>query len=63
MAHEINAEELAEKHGVRGLALRNVLRAHPNLTPDDKHREQYRIGPATEARIIAPSEFRGLSKR
>jgi hypothetical protein len=60
---EINAEELAEKHGVQGLALRNLLRAHPELTPGHEWHEHYRIDAETEARIVAHREFQGLPKR
>lgn len=59
----INAEELAEKHGVQGLALRNMLRAHPDLTPGHHWHEHYRIDAEAEARIVAHPEFQGLPKR
>jgi hypothetical protein len=59
----INAEELAEKHGVQGLALRNMLRAHPDLTPGHHWHEHYRIDAEVEARIVAHPEFQGLPKR
>jgi hypothetical protein len=61
--NSINAEELAEKHGVQGLALRNMLRAHPDLTPGHQWHEHYRIDAEVEARIVAHPEFRGLPKR
>lgn len=59
----INAEELAEKHGVQGLALRNMLRAYPDLTPGHHWHEHYRIDAEVEARIVAHPEFQGLPKR
>jgi hypothetical protein len=60
---EINAEELAEKRGVQGLALRNMLRAHPELVPDHQWHEHYRIDAKTEARIVTHPKFQGLPKR
>ena len=60
---EISAEELAEKHGVQGLALRNMLRAHPELTPGHEWHERYRIDADTGTRIVTPPEFQGLPKR
>ena len=60
---EINAEELAEKHGVQGLALRNMLRSHPDLTPGHEWHEHYRIDAETEARIVNHPDFQGLPKR
>jgi hypothetical protein len=60
---EINAEQLAEKHGVQGLALRNLLRAHPELTPGHEWHEHYRIDAETEALIVGHPEFQGLPKR
>jgi hypothetical protein len=60
---EINAEELAEKHGVQGLALRNMLRAHPELTPGHEHGDDYRIDSDAEARIVSHPEFQGLTRR
>jgi hypothetical protein len=61
--NSINAEELAEKHGVQGLALRNMLRTHPDLTPGHQWHEHYRIDAEVEARIVAHPEFQGLPKR
>lgn len=60
---DLNAEQLAEKHGVDGLALRNMLRAHPELTPGHERHEHYRIDAEVEARIVAHPEFQGLPKR
>jgi hypothetical protein len=60
---EVNAEQLAEKHGVQGLALRNLLRAHPELTPGHEWHEHYRIDAATEDRIVSHPEFQGLPRR
>ncbi len=51
MTQEINAEELAEKHGVQGLALRNMLRAHPDLTPGHKYRHTWLLAQARAGRI------------
>jgi hypothetical protein len=62
-SQEINAEELTEKHGVQGLALRNLLRARPELTPGHEWHEHYRIDAEVEARIVAHPEFQGLPKR
>lgn len=62
-SQEINAEQLADKHGVQGLALRNMLRAHPELTPGHEWHEHYRIDAEIEARIVAHPEFQGLPKR
>lgn len=59
----INAEQLAEKRGVQGLALRNLLRAHPELTPGHEWHRHYRIDAETEARIVSHPEFQGLLKR
>jgi hypothetical protein len=59
----MNAEELAEKHGVQGLALRNMLRAHPDLTPGHHWHEHYRIDVEVETRIVAHPEFQTLPKR
>jgi hypothetical protein len=58
-----NAEQLAERHGVQGLALRNLLRVHPELTPGHEWHEHYRIDAETEARIVSHPEFQGLPKR
>jgi hypothetical protein len=59
----INAEQMSEKYCVDGLALRNLLRAHPELVPDHQWHEHYRIDAETEARIVAHPEFQGLPKR
>jgi hypothetical protein len=60
---EIDAEELAERHGVQGLALRNMLRAHPDLVPGHQWHESYRIDPETAALIVNHPEFQRLPKR
>ena len=60
---EINAEQLAENHGVQGLALRNLLRAHPEMTPGHDWHEHYRIDAETEAGIVSHPAFQRLPKR
>jgi len=59
----INAEALAEKFGIQGLALRNMLRAHPELVPGHVWHEQYRIDAETEAGIVSHPEFQALRRR
>jgi hypothetical protein len=59
---EINAEELAEKHGVQGLALRNMIRAFA-LVPGHGWHDPYRIDAAAEARIVSHPAFRALPRR
>jgi hypothetical protein len=54
---------MAKKYGVRGVALRNLLRAHPELTPEHKWHQHYRIDAETEARIVEHPEFRDLPRR
>ncbi|MBA3809802.1 MAG: hypothetical protein H0X28_15625 [Solirubrobacterales bacterium] len=54
---------MAEVHGVDGLALRNLLRAKPELCPDHAWHEPYRITPEIEAKIIALPAFQALPKR
>ena len=63
MTNVINAEALAEKFGIKGLALRNMLRAHPELVPGHVWHEQYRIDAETEARIVSHPEFQTLRRR
>ena len=60
---EINADELAEKHGVQDLALRDMLRDNPDLVPGHQWTEPYRIDPEAEARIVSHPEFPGLPRR
>ena len=45
------------------LALRNMLRAHPELTPGHEHGDDYRIDSDAEARIVSHPEFQGLTRR
>jgi hypothetical protein len=59
----LNAEQLAKKRGVRGVALRNFLRAHPELAPRPKGHRHYRIDAKTEARIVAHPGFADLPRR
>jgi len=59
----LNAEQLAKKHGVRGVALRNFLLAHPELAPRPKGHLHYRIDGEAEARIVAHPDFAKLPKR
>ena len=54
---------MAEVHGVDGLALRNLLRAHPELTSDHEWHEPYEITPEIEAKILALPDFQGLRRR
>jgi hypothetical protein len=63
LAKVINAEALAEKYGIQGLALRNMLRANPELVPGHVWHEQYRIDAVTEARIVSHPEFQTLRRR
>jgi hypothetical protein len=59
----MNAEQMAEKHDLDGLALRNMLRDDPDLTPGHRFRGHYRIDAETEARIMRQPKFQGLRKR
>jgi hypothetical protein len=57
------AEDMARKHGVDGLALRNLIRAnHDDLAPTHGWHEPYEITPEVEAKIISLPEFHGLPK-
>jgi hypothetical protein len=62
-AYPMNGEEFAIKHDVVGLALRNMLRSHPDLVAGHREGKHYRIDRGIEARIIAHREFQGLPKR
>ena len=58
------AEDVARKHGVDGLALRNLIRAnHDDLAPDHEWHHPYEITPEIEAKIIALPEFQALQQR
>jgi len=59
----LNAEQLAKKHGVRGVAVRDFLRAHPELAPRRKGHRHYRINAEAEARIVAHPDFAKLPRR
>lgn len=60
----ITGEDMARKHGVDGLALRNLIRDHHDeLTPGHEWRAPYEITAEIEARIIALPGFQALPRR
>jgi hypothetical protein len=59
----MNAEQMAKKYSVRGVALRNLLRARPELTPKHKWHHHYRIDPEVEERIVRHPDFARLPRR
>jgi hypothetical protein len=61
--YPMTGEDMARKYVVQGLALREMLRAHPELTPGHEWHERYRIDAETEARIVAHPDFQGLPRR
>lgn len=61
--YPMNAEEMARKHGRDGLALRNLLRANPELTPTHVHRTPYEITAADEQRILAHPDYADVANR
>ena len=58
----LRAAELSEKHGVDGLGLLEMLRAHPELRADDDPRKHKLVGAETEAQIVAHPEFKQLPR-
>jgi hypothetical protein len=62
-SYPMNAEEMARKNGKDGLALRNLLRANPNLTPGHIYRTRYEIDENDEKRIVSHPGFAGLDRR
>jgi hypothetical protein len=63
VGYPMNAEEMARKHGKDGLALRNLLRANPNLTPGHIYRTRYEIYENDEKRIKSHPGFAGMDRR
>jgi len=63
MAEPMCAEDMARKHGLDGLSLRNMLRDHPKLTPGHQHGDDYEITPEIERAIMAHPDFQGVKKR
>ena len=61
-SYPLNGEEFAAKHGVEGVALRNMLRSHRDLAGDHEKWEYYRIDRDTEVRILACVEFQALPR-
>jgi len=59
----ITAEDMARKHGLDGLSLRDLLRANPSLTPGHRDNDDYQITPAIERAIMAHPAFQGVKKR
>jgi hypothetical protein len=59
----MTGEDMARKHGLDGLSLRDMLRDHPELTPGHRYREDYEITPEIEAAIMAHPAFQGVKKR
>jgi hypothetical protein len=59
----LTAEDMARKHGLAGLSLRNLLRDHPDLTPGHRYGARYEITPDLERTIIAHPAFQGVKKR
>jgi hypothetical protein len=60
--YPLNGQEFADKHGVEGLPLRNMLRKHPDLVGEHSKWEHYQIDRGTEARILAHPEFQALPR-
>jgi len=60
--YPLNGQEFADKHGVEGLPLRNMLRKHPGLVDGHNKWEHYQIDRDTEARILAHPEFQALPR-
>lgn len=59
----LRAVELAEKHGVDVVALREMLRAHPDLRSGDDFRTHKLIDADVEARIVSHPDFSRLPRR
>jgi signal transduction histidine kinase len=60
--YPLNGQEFADKHGVEGLPLRNMLRRHPSLAGEHEKWEHYRIDRDAEALIVAHPEFQALPR-
>lgn len=60
----MTGEDMARKHGVDGLALRNLIRDnHDDIAPDHEWHDPYEITPEIEAKIIALPGFQALPPR
>ncbi|MGA8365102.1 MAG: hypothetical protein WB709_11360 [Solirubrobacteraceae bacterium] len=59
----MSAEDMARKHDLDGLSLRNMLREHPDLTPGHRHGEEYEITPEIERAVSAHPAFQSVKKR
>jgi len=57
--HLLNGRELADKLGVPGLALRNIIRDR-NLVPGHEKGTHYRLDESDQARIAAHPEVSAL---